>query len=106
MKNTNDAEKLAEDTLKSLDNIESADANDFIFTRIQNRLAAKQQVPVKEKLKLMYTLSAMLLFFIVVNIISFNYLSTNTNAVNTRQKTSGLSAFATDYNLDQNSYNY
>ena len=106
MKNKKDAEKLAEETLKSIDNITALDVNDFLFTRVQNRINIKKQVTETLNLKTMYRLVAMLVFFILINMLSFRYLA-NKNSTNYKSpKTSGLDAFASDYNLNETTENY
>jgi hypothetical protein len=106
MKNKKDIEKLADEALNSFDDIEPVEVNDFIFTRIQNRMAARQPAPVKARLVTMYRLTAMLVVFTLLNIGSYYFLAQPKNVKATVQKTSGIEAFADDYNLQPKSYNY
>lgn len=105
MKNLKDAEKLAEETLKSIDNIQALEVNEFIFTRIQNHLEIKRNGYEKIKLKSMHRLAAALLLIITINIISVKYLANKSNSDSTQQ-TSGINAFASDYKLHENLNNY
>jgi len=104
MKNIKDLEKLAEETLKSIDNIEAVEPNNFLFTRIQNRIENKTLATEKGKIKLMYSLTVALLIIFMLNIVSFKFLaSKNTN---NSQPGNGISAIASDYNLNEDSNNY
>jgi len=105
MRKIKDAEKRADEALRSIDNISPAEANDFIFSKIQNRLDPRNTSFEYTRLKPMYRLAALLIFFIVANIISFNYFQSN-KTTSVKQKTGVIGAFAHDYNLDQNSNNY
>jgi len=105
MKNLKDAERLAEEALKSIDNIKPAEANEFIFTRIQNRIENNTKGYERVKLKSMHRLAAALLLIIAINIISFKYLA-NKNTGNNGRQTSGIDAFSNDYNLQKNLNNY
>ena len=108
MKNLKDAEKLAEEALKSIDNIQAVEANDFIFTRIQSRMETKKQGSKNARVKLLYRLSAVLLLLVMLNATSYFVLkpvkSQTTNIKH--QTTTGIAAFADDYQLEQGSYNY
>jgi len=105
MKNLKNAEKLAEEALKSIDNIQPAEVNDFIFTRIQNRIENNAKGYERVKLKSMHRLAAALLIIIAINIISVKYL-VNKNTGNNDRQTSGIDAFSNDYNLQENLNNY
>jgi hypothetical protein len=105
MKKVKDAEKLAEETMHSIDNIAPADVNDFLFTSIQNRVEARKPSFEFMGLKPMYRVATLLIFFIVVNIISFNYVRSKTKTRG-RHNTSNIDAFARDYGLNDNSNNY
>ena len=105
MKKRAEAEKLADEALRSIDDIQAAAVNDFIFTRIQSAIAAKKNAAIIRKLKTMYRLSAILVLFIALNIGSYYILKQNKSII-TKQKTSGIAAFADYYNLEQSSYNY
>jgi len=104
MKNIKDVEKLAAETLKCIDNIEAIEPNNFLFTRIQNRLENKTLTKESGKIKLMYSLTFALLIIFMLNILSFKLLA-NKNA-NNSQPGNGISAVASDYNLNENSNNY
>jgi hypothetical protein len=106
MKNMEDAEKFAEEALKSIDNIQAVEANEFIFTRIKSRMETKVQASKRERVKLLYRLSALLLVFVMLNATSYFVLKPVQSAPVTKHKTSSISAFADDYQLEQGSYNY
>jgi hypothetical protein len=108
MKNIKDAEKFAEKALKSLDNIQAIEANDFIFTRILSRMETKAQASKKVRVKLLYRLSAVLLLFVMLNATSYFVLKpVKGQTTNIKHKTTtGIAAFADDYQLEQGSYNY
>jgi hypothetical protein len=112
MRTKSEIEKLAEETLNSIDAVEQVAANDFLFTRIQARIkdnTRQQSVPVKA----LSILSATLLLFIGLNTVSYFFLS-NTNTEQAIQNitvkpvktTSAAEAFAKTYNLITEQYNY
>jgi len=105
MKNKNDIERLAEETLASIDNIQAIEPNEFIFTRIQNRMQAKRQQYVAGRTKVLYRLSAILLLFTALNLTSYYLLKRSGNNAKV-QKTRSIAAFASDYSLQQNSNDY
>ncbi len=104
MKKHTEAEQFAENVLASIDNIEAVEVNEFLFTRIQNRLEQKNSVLTNEKTKVLYRLAALLVVFIAINAASF-FLFKHT-AATANQQTAGLAAFASEYKLEQGSYNY
>ncbi len=105
MKNLKDAERLAEEALKSIDNIQPAEVNEFIFNRIQNRIENSAKGYERVKLKSMHRLAAALLLIIAINIISLKYLVNKNTGYNGHQ-TSGIDAFSNDYNLQEKLNNY
>ena len=105
MKNLKEAEKLADEALKSIDNIQAVEVNEFLYTRIKNRMEALDERVEKPSAWPMYRLAAMLLLFIAINIVSFNYLY-STNSANKSMKSSELNAFSEDYNLQGSQNNY
>jgi len=105
MKNKKEAEKLAEEALKSIDQIEAVEVNDFLFTRIQNRLDIKISGMESGKLRSLYRLAAMLVLFTAINLLSFDYLTTKSSNSN-KQKSNTTYAFAKEYNLSERAGNY
>jgi len=105
MKNLKEAEKQADEALKSIDNIQSIDVNEFLYTRIKNRIDALDGQIEKPIVWPLYRMAAMLVLFIAINIISYNYLL-GTNTSNKSIKTNDLNTFSEDYNLQgiQNNY--
>jgi hypothetical protein len=105
MKNKDAIEKLAGETLASIDNIQASEPDEFIFTRIKSRMEAKRQQYVAGRIKLLYRLSAILVLFTALNLSSYYLLKRSEN--NTKVgNTSSIAAFANDYNLQQNSNDY
>ena len=105
MKEHKDAEKFAEEVLSSIDQIQAVEVNDFIFTRIQNRLNRRQQAALT-KTRVLYRLSIALLMFFILNAASYYLFLKTPSRASGKQPTSGLSAFASEYQITQNSYNY
>jgi hypothetical protein len=105
MKEYKDAEKFAEEVLSSIDHIQAAEVNDFIFTRIQNRIHHRRQV-LLTKTRTLYRLSMVLVLFFILNAASYYLFLKRPLHTTSQQPTSGLSAFANEYQITQNSYNY
>lgn len=90
-------EQLAEETLQSLDGIQRAEANPFLYTRIEQRLR-NRYLPSYQK-KLMPVLAIALVLFISLNVLSYFKVSNDpASATNTG---SGIENFASEYNLTE-----
>ncbi|HZX59015.1 MAG TPA: hypothetical protein VFE54_09820 [Mucilaginibacter sp.] len=105
MKKHTEAEQFAEEILSSLDNIKAAEIDDFLFTRIQNKLGRQQTVFREKQTVVMLRLAALLIFLFAINAISFYRFKASVPETG-KQASGGLSAFAAEYKLEQNSYNY
>ncbi len=105
MKNLEEAEKLADEALKSIDNIQAVEVNEFLYTRIKSRIEALDEGMEKVSAWPLYRLVAMLLLFIAINIVSFSYLSSSVS-VNKSMKNNELNTFSEDYNLQSGQNNY
>lgn len=92
-------EQLADDTLNSIDGIQRATANPYLYTRIRERLQNRYQPAAYQK-KLMPVLAVALVLFISLNIAS--YFKVNTvKATSTSNNASGIENFANEYNLSE-----
>jgi len=94
--------KRAEEALKSIDNIQAVEANDFLFTRIQSRMETKKVADKNARIKLWYRLSAVLLVFVMLNATSYFVLKPVKSAPVIKHKTSGISAFFMFFMLNNN----
>ena len=105
MKKNNEAEQFAEEILSSIDTIQQADVDDFLFTRVQNRINSRQQVRPSQ-MRVFYRLSMALLLFFILNGATYYFLKKADTRKGNDRAASGLSAFASEYKLTQNTYNY
>jgi hypothetical protein len=86
------------ETMQSLDNLQPAKANEYLFTRIQQRIENRKQL--NNYSQLMFRLAIVLIVFIGINVFSYEKLYSDVSS-----GTSDIEAFAADYGL-QVSINY
>jgi hypothetical protein len=96
----NNIEKLVEDTLVSLDGIQRAEANPFLYTRIAQKMKNRYE-PATYRRKLLPALALALVLFISLNVVS--YFRVNTTGADSGYKSlgSGIENFANEYNLSE-----
>ena len=104
MKKNNEAERFAEEILSSLNMIQPADVDDFLFTRVQNRINCRQQARPAQ-MTVLYRLSMTLLLFFILNGATYYFLKRADTRTGDRT-VSGLTAFAGEFKMTQNTYNY
>jgi hypothetical protein len=103
MKQT-EAEKMAEQALNSLDGIQPAPVNGFLYTRIHNRMDALRQTG-PGRLQFQYRLSVFVLMLcIVINL--FAWMALYPGQSNTQAQQNDLNGFAQEYGLAPVSLNY
>ena len=96
-----------EDIIASINNIERAEPDYFLFTRLQQRIKDEKNGfanPAAFK-KVLVPLYAAISFFIVMNIISYLYFNQNKKEGQRQPSTQNpKDAFAGEYNLDTGIY--
>lgn len=103
MRNPKETERLVEETLNSLDKLQAVDAEPFLFTRIQSRLARKNEAANIPNNLSMYRLAAVLACVLLINIISYQAsLKTQVSKYSPEHN----AALANEYNLEANFYAY
>jgi hypothetical protein len=105
MRDFEKAERLAEETLKSLDQLQPVEVNDFLFTRIKSRMATQKINAMKERTLALYRLSALLLLFLVINVSSYYWFKHEGSKPSSEDKT-GIKSFSSEYHLQDTSYDY
>lgn len=103
MKTPQEIDHLTNQALASLDNLQQVDANGCLYTKIVNRMQLARQSAATRNTRLMFRLTAALLLFLCVNIISF-YLLKKLQPAN--PKTNGITALSQEYFPQNDSYNY
>jgi len=92
-------EQLVNETMESLDGLQRAEANPFLYTRIMQRLKNRSGYQPAYQRKLMPVMAVALVLFISLNILSFYKVNeeprSDTNAG------TGIENFANDYNLSE-----
>ena len=106
MKNKQDLEKQAEQTLNSLDNLQQVEANAFLDAKVLHRMQVMHQPPAINAQKLMMRLVAVLCLFICLNVASYVILKQRNSNTITTKNTNGVDAFADAYGLNNNSNSY
>jgi hypothetical protein len=105
MKSREEIERLTEDTLNSLDNMQQVEANEFLYGKVINRMQMNER---KERLtyrRLVLRLSFTLVLFAGINIASF-YVLQHRETRTTKPVSSSANAFAREYSLTGENYNY
>jgi hypothetical protein len=96
----NNIQKLVDDTLSSLDDTQRAEANPYLYTRIEQRLKNRYAAAPSYQKKLMPVLAIALVLFISINVVSlFKVNTTDTSA--SKKSASGIENFANEYNLSE-----
>jgi hypothetical protein len=112
MRTKSEIEKLAYETLNSIGDIQQVEANPFLFAKIQARMEAATRKQNYIPVKTLSVLSATLLLFIGLNMASYFLLSgssqqqASVTQQSTSKKTTVAEAFAKQYNLTTEQYNY
>jgi len=102
--------KLVEDTLNSIEGIEQAEANPFLYAKINERANGRK---ASEKFSLGYGTKLFLAFAILVVINAFtlliyssNYSNTTVTTTETTSAKQDINSFINEYNLVDTNYNY
>lgn len=90
-------EQLVNETMKSLDGVQRAASNPFLYTRIERRLKNGHELSYQRKL--MPVLAVALTLFISINVLSYFKVNDETSSANSN--TSGIESFANEYNLSE-----
>jgi len=97
MKHQNIQQQI-EQTLNSLDGLQKAEANPYLYTRIEQRLKNKQPANYESTF---YRLAWALIIFIALNVFTYIRISgNNQSAIKT-----GIESFAAEYGLQQTTIN-
>ncbi len=104
MKNTQDLEKQAIQTLNSLDNLHQLEANEFLDAKVLHRMQVMYHPPAVSVQQLMLRLAGVLCLFICLNITTYLVLKEPKHI--TIKNTNGVDAFADAYGLNNNAHSY
>jgi len=105
MKNKQEIERLTEATLNSLDNLQPVEANEFLYAKIKHRMQVNEQQGRIGYNRLMVKLSVAMGLFVCLNVASFYIFQRQQNKP-VKAPASTAAAFAQEYSLNGNSYNY
>src|SRR5438128_2450510 len=107
--NRNILNKKIEDTINSLEGIKQADANPFLYTKIQERLNnknIKKIFPVKQNIFVL-RFAVILIAALLLNVFTyFTYPEPENNTPNTNSREENLKSFAKEYSITGSTYNY
>lgn len=106
MKTQSEIEILAEETLKSIANIQQVEANSFLFTRIESQMMMRSYQKNFVAIKFLSRLSIVLVLFIGLNAVTYYFLSGNEPTQIVKQKSTAAEALASEFNLQINQYSY
>ena len=93
MKRNGNINEEVEQAMQSLDGLQPATANPFLYTRIMQRM--KNRVQDKTYGSQMFRLAMVLLIFIAINVFTYDKFAGS----NTSDNKTGVEAFASDYGL-------
>ena len=105
MKKQQEIEQMAEQTLNRLNNVQQLEANEYLHSKILQRMNDSREVISMAYNRAMLRLAAVLVLFIGVNAVSFYLLKPDGNTV-TVKKAANADAFADAYNLNNNVDSY
>jgi hypothetical protein len=105
MKKHGDIEKLADQTLNSLDGLQEVEANGYLYAKIKQRMHDNNEVVPLYGSRIMLRLAAVLILFISINCISFYALKQQKEQM-TAPGSNDVSAFASAYGLNTNTDSY
>ena len=105
MKSKQEIERLAGEALNSLDNVQQAEANEFLYSKIINRMQMREQQERAGYRRLMLRLSFALVLFTGLNVASF-YVLQHQKTRPAKPVRSSEAAFAREYSINGDSYNY
>jgi methionine synthase I (cobalamin-dependent) len=104
MRNYQDIETRANQTLNSLDNLQQVEAGEYLYTKIRQRMDDSANfVPGHNNNRVMLRLAAILIVFIGINCASLYDLK---HSAGNASNSSGADAFAKAYNLNANTDSY
>lgn len=104
MKNKQDLEQRAEQTLNSLDNLQQVEANEFLDAKILHHMQVMYHPPAVSSQKLMLRLAGVLCLFMALNITTYFVLKQPKQT--TTKNINGADAFADAYGLNNNANSY
>lgn len=97
-----DIQHKVEEVMQSLDSVQSAEANPFLYSKVMNRLQNKN-VSNRKFLRLSWELAFAMILFTGLNIAAFFYFKQD----DTQNDDNGsITSLANEYTINSNNYNY
>lgn len=97
-----DIQHKVEEVMQSLDGVQSAEANPFLYSKVMNRLQNKN-VSTRKFLRLSWELAFAMILFTGLNIAAFFYFKQD----DTQNDDNGsITSLANEYTINSNNYNY
>lgn len=106
MKTPKEIETLAQQALNSLNSIQPAEANLYLYQKIKNRMLHNQQNGAAKSAGLMLKLSAVLVLLLGINITSYYFLNKSGHNNSKTMVQAGISAVSDEYFPKDNAYSY
>jgi len=106
MKSQQEIEALSNQALNSLDNLQPAEANAFLYSKIRNRMLSNRRDETAKYTRLMVRLSAALVLFVCVNLTSYYFLQRWQKSNVKTTKVSGANAFSEEFLPTESTYSY
>ena len=100
MKAYKNIQEKVEQAFKSIEDLERAKANPFLFTRIEQRMRSRAQLQLYGSW--MYKLAMVLILFIAINVYSYSKLWDSSTLKASSSQSTDIDAFAKEYGLEQN----
>ena len=104
MKTPLELEQLANRALTSLDNLQQVDANEYLYSKIVNRMQTARLETAAQNRRWMFRLTGALVLFLGINVASF-YLLTKPKPASAKT-TTGIAAVNQEYFAKTDTYSY
>jgi hypothetical protein len=97
-----DIQHKVQEVMESLDGVQRAEANPFLYTKVMNRLQNKS-ASTRKFLRLSWELAFAMILFTGLNIAAFFYFKQD----DTQNDDNGsITSLANEYTINSNNYNY
>ena len=105
MKTPLEIEQLTNQALGSLDNLQQVDANEYLYSKIVNRMQTARLETTVQNRRWMFRLTGALVLFLGINVGSFYWLSRPPQST-TNKTTTGIGAVSQEYFPKNDTYSY
>ena len=106
MKTLREIEELTEKAMNSIDNLQQAEANPYLYQKLRQRMLDERQEAISKNARLVLKISAALVLFMGVNVTSYYLLNKGQQVTIQKVKKPGINAVAQEYFQKDSAYSY